>query len=114
MVRRVLPHARVIGRFQAESWSSPVRIPPNYPDAVTLLPGITVDEVLPGIDMGEGCSVKDSFACLDLDAAGFPPLFRAEWLVREPPEAGVPSARGWSAVPLTSDFVSGRQLGRVA
>jgi hypothetical protein len=88
----------VIGRFQAESWSSPVRTPPYYPDGVTLLPGTTAEQVLSGIDTGEGCSVKDSFACLDLDAAGFRPLFRAQWLVREPAETRVGFARRWSAL----------------
>src|SRR6266508_4215957 len=51
-----------------------------------------------GIVTSEGCSVKDSFAGLDLAAAGFRPLFRAQWLVREPAEARVRSARGWSVL----------------
>ncbi len=88
----------VVGRFGAGSWASPVRTPPFYPDAVTLLPGTTGDQVLDGIDTGEGCSVKDSFASLDLAVAGFQPLFRAEWLVRAPAEARVVSGRGWSAL----------------
>ena len=53
------------------------------------------------IDASEGCSVKDSFAELDLATAGFRPLFRAEWLVRDPPEPGRASERHWS--PLTSE-----------
>jgi hypothetical protein len=88
----------VVGSFHADSWFSSVRTPPYYPDAVTLLPEITIEQVLSGIDTSEGCSVKDSFASLDLAAAGFRPLFRAEWLVRESAEARVPSALGWSAV----------------
>ena len=67
----------VVGRFQGAFWSSPDRTPPLYPDAVTLRPAATVEEVLAGIDAGEGCSVKDSFACLDLGDVGFRPLFRA-------------------------------------
>ena len=54
-----------------------------YPDAVTLLPEANVESVLSAIDVGEGCSVKDSFALLDLGAVGFRPLFRAEWVVGE-------------------------------
>ena len=54
------------GRFDEALWSSPVRTPTYYPDAVTLRPEITVEQVLSCIDSGEGCSVKDSFACLDL------------------------------------------------
>lgn len=88
----------VVGRFHAHSWFSPVRTPPYYPDAVTLLPDITIEQVLSGIDTSEGCSVKDSFAGLDLAAAGFRSLFRAEWLAREPAEARAPSARGWLAL----------------
>src|SRR6266542_292962 len=71
----------VVGRFRANCWSSPVRTPPYYPDAVTLVPEISVEQVLSCIDTSEGCSVKDSFADLDLGAAGFRSLFRAEWVV---------------------------------
>jgi len=88
----------IVGRFEKALWSSPVRTPPYYPDAVTLLPAATVEDVLSGIDTGEGCSAKDSFACLDFGAAGFRPLFRAEWLAREPAESRVTPVRGWSAV----------------
>ena len=88
----------IVGRFEKAQWSSPVRTPPYYPDAVTLLPEATVEEVLSGIDTGEGCSAKDSFACLDFGAAGFRPLFRAEWLAREPAESRVTPPQGWSAV----------------
>src|SRR5688500_10217368 len=65
------------GRFDAALWSSAVRTPAYYPDAVTLRPEVTVEQVLSCIDSGEGCSVKDSFVCLDLSAPGFRPLFRA-------------------------------------
>jgi len=71
-----------------------------YPDAVYLLPEIDLEQLMAAIDTGEGCSVKDSFARLDLTVAGFQPLFRAEWLVRDSPEAGATDRR-WSA--LTSE-----------
>jgi len=87
-----------VGHFRADHWFSPVRTPPYYPDAVTLLPELTIEQVLSGIDTGEGCSVKDSFADLDLAAAGFRTLFRAQWLAREPAEACVRSARRWSVL----------------
>jgi hypothetical protein len=86
------------GLFHAAFWSSPVRTPPLYPDAVTLLPDVSVEQVLSCIDTSEGCSVKDSFACLDLGAVGFEPLFRAEWVVRVPAECSLAARRGWSAV----------------
>jgi hypothetical protein len=88
----------IVGHFRADYWFSPVRTPRYYPDAVTLLPEITIEQVLFGIDTSEGCSVKDSFAGLDLAAAGFRPLFRAHWLTREPAESGVRSAPGWSVL----------------
>jgi len=70
----------VDGRFAATCWSAPRRTPPLYPDAVTLVPGVDADDVLDRVDAGEGCSVKDSFADLDLQARGFRILFEAEWL----------------------------------
>jgi hypothetical protein len=88
----------IAGRFRANSWSSPVRTPPHYPDAVTLLPDAEVAQLLTGIDTSEGCSVKDSFADLDLTAAGFRPLFRAEWLHRASGNGRAVSSRTWSTV----------------
>jgi len=88
----------IVGQFRADCWFSPVRTPPYYPDAVTLLPQISIDRVLPGIDTSEVCSVKDSFASLDLAAAGFRPLFRAQWLARAPAEARVRVRSGWLAL----------------
>ena len=88
----------IVGRFQDAFWSSPERTPSFYPDAVTLTPAATVEDVLAGIDVGEGCSVKDSFACLNLGSAGFRPWFRAEWVVRRPAGGSPASTRGWSAV----------------
>jgi hypothetical protein len=91
----------VVGRFRADSWFSPVRTPPTYPDAVTLGPGTTAQDVMRSIETGEGCSVKDSFAVLNLAVAGFRPLFRAAWLLRDSDGALSASGRGWSA--LTTD-----------
>jgi hypothetical protein len=91
----------VVGRFRAGSWYSPVRTPIYYPDAVSLLPETTIEQLMAAIDTGEGCSVKDSFARLDLTAAGFRPLFRAEWLTLDLPGARVAPDRRWTA--LTSE-----------
>jgi hypothetical protein len=88
----------IAGRFHAAFWSSPARTPPYYPDAVTLRPNIAVEHLLSGIDVGEGCTVKDSFARLDLGAAAFRPLFRAEWVVRQPARGRRTATRGWSAL----------------
>ena len=91
----------IAGRFHAAFWSSPARTPPYYPDAVTLRPKIAVEHLLSSIDRGEGCSVKDSFACLNLGAAGFRALFRAEWVVRQPAKGRRVATRAWSV--LTTD-----------
>jgi hypothetical protein len=88
----------IAGRFRTDSWSSPVRTPPYYPDAVTLVPEIAAAQLLSGIDASEGCSVKDSFADLALTSAGFRPLFRAEWLHRAPDDRRAASGRGWSRI----------------
>lgn len=83
--------------FQDGLWVATRRSPPLYPDAVTLRPGISVEAVLADIDAGPGCSLKDSFADLDLAAVGFEELFGASWIAREPGEAGGEATR-WSAV----------------
>ncbi|MFD0357907.1 hypothetical protein ACFVHW_29855 [Streptomyces sp. NPDC127110] len=81
------------GHFRDALWCSPRRTPPLYPDAVTLTPGATAAEVLAGVDTTTpGCSVKDSFAVLDLAPAGFEVLFEAQWIHR--PAGAASPARG--------------------
>ncbi|MFF5706025.1 hypothetical protein ACFY7H_26630 [Streptomyces sp. NPDC012794] len=80
------------GHFRDSLWCSPRRTPPLYPDAVTLAPDATAADVLAGVDTAApGCSVKDSFAALDLAPAGFEVLFEAQWIHR-PAGAAVPEA----------------------
>jgi hypothetical protein len=84
------------GSFGPAAWTSPVRTPPFYPDAVTLRPGVPAEAVLTAIDDGPGCSVKDSFADLDLSGHGFRVLFEAQWIHRQP---GTPGETGdWEVV----------------
>jgi len=78
------------GRFDADAWISPRRTPPMYPDAVTLRPDVSVEALLARIDPSAGCSIKDSFASLDLAAEGFRVLFDATWMYRP---AGPPPDR---------------------
>lgn len=79
----------VPGEFGADAWSAPVRTPLFYPDAVTLAPGAAPAELARRIDTSvPGASVKDSFADLDLTAAGFQVLFEAQWIHRP---AGAPA-----------------------
>ncbi|MBP0459655.1 hypothetical protein JFN87_19420 [Streptomyces bomunensis] len=70
-------------RFSGTVWWSPRRTPPYYPEAVTLRPGVRPGELLRLLDTGTpGCSVKDSFAALDLSGHGFAPLLHGQWLRR--------------------------------
>jgi hypothetical protein len=86
-------------RSDRESWSGATRTPPYYPDAVTLVPNPDVRELLGRIDISPGCSIKDSFASLDLTVHGFRILFDAHWIAR-PKTDVLPMAAGppWEQV----------------
>ncbi|MFF4101618.1 hypothetical protein [Streptomyces sp. NPDC001903] len=88
------------GTFAADAWTSARRTPPYYPDGVTLTRSAPADALLAGMDTASpGCSVKDSYAALDLAPAGFEVLFGAEWIHR-PAQAPAPaaSALAWTRV----------------
>ncbi|GHE25216.1 hypothetical protein GCM10017778_01790 [Streptomyces vinaceus] len=88
------------GTFTADAWTSAHRTPPYYPDGVTLTPQASAGGLLAGMDTrSPGCSVKDSFAALDLAPAGFEVLFGAEWIHR-PAHAPAPAASvlAWTRV----------------
>ena len=73
------------GTFHPHVWASEVRTPPYYPDAVTLDRAATVGAILSSVDTSTpGCSVKDSFASLDLSSAGFRIIFESDWIRRAP------------------------------
>jgi hypothetical protein len=98
----------IAGRFDPDAWVSPSRMPPLYPDAVTLRPDVAAPSLLGRIDASPGCSVKDSFADLDLTAADFAVLFEASWIVRAPAveAATTPdrSALAWERVETAGDL----------
>jgi hypothetical protein len=71
------------GVYHDGGWTVPKRSPPLYPDAVTLDPAASIDAILAAIDTSPGCSLKDSFACLNLASEGFHVLFEAQWICRE-------------------------------
>lgn len=100
----------IAGRFDAEAWTSPTRTPEMYPDAVTLRPGVSAADLLARIDPSVGASVKDSFADLDLTAAGFEVLFDATWITRFPaPVLAVPtnpSGLSWETVTDPDDLTA--------
>jgi len=68
------------GAHADDAWTSPMRTPDYYPDAVTLRRSVDVSRLLGRIDSSAGCSIKDSFADLALQPHGFSVLFEAQWL----------------------------------
>ncbi|MFF1493140.1 hypothetical protein [Streptomyces sp. NPDC058304] len=95
------------GSFAADAWTSARRTPPYYPDGVTLTREASADALLAGMDTGSpGCSVKDSFAVLDLAPAGFEVLFAAQWIHR-PAQAPAPVTAAAATSPLTWSRVTG-------
>lgn len=87
-----------------ELWVALRRSPELYPDAVTCARDLTAEAVLERVDDGPGCSVKDSFADLDLGSRGFVELFQAEWLFREPTDARRPAGLSWTTVETADDL----------
>lgn len=91
----------VVGVLADDAWTSPARTPAGYPDAVTLRPGADAAAVLSRVDdRASGCSVKDSWADLDLSPYGFRVLFDASWTWRAPGGGPTTPGRGrrWSRV----------------
>ncbi|MFI6096727.1 hypothetical protein ACIA8G_14295 [Lentzea sp. NPDC051213] len=67
--------------FSETAWHSAHRTPLYYPDAVTLRPD--AGDFLHELDTASpGCSIKDSFATLDLTSDGFVEVFTAQWIHR--------------------------------
>jgi len=85
-------------RFDADAWVALRRSPPLYPDVVTLRDGPQATDALRRVDRSPGCSVKDSFACVDLTSEGFRSLFDAEWIHRPPASLATGSDLVWNAV----------------
>ncbi|MFJ8075050.1 hypothetical protein ACIQ7Q_14230 [Streptomyces sp. NPDC096176] len=95
------------GTFGARAWTNARRTPMLYPDAVTLAADATADDILGGVDpTAPGCSVKDSFASLDLSAAGFDVLFEAQWLHRpaDLPAPATPEGVEWTRVATPAEL----------
>jgi hypothetical protein len=84
--------------FGERAWVALRRSPPANPDAITLVPDADIDDVLAPVDRSAGCSVKDSFASIDLSPAGFHILFEAEWIYRDPARPGGDPGLSWSVV----------------
>ena len=87
-----------------------IRIAPRYfPDAVTLDPAADAGSILGRVDTSSpGCSIKDSFAVLDLSPFGFNVMREAEWIYREARSARTTGPRDmrWSAVDAADELVA--------
>jgi hypothetical protein len=97
----------IAGSFDPDAWVSPQRTPRYYPDAVTLDPAADAGSVLGRIDASSpGCSIKDSFAALDLGPFGFEVVHEAEWIYREPPSSRTAGRRGmrWIAIETADEL----------
>ncbi|MEV0349536.1 hypothetical protein AB0H88_27500 [Nonomuraea sp. NPDC050680] len=84
------------GTFSALSWTNPGVTPTYYPDAVTLSPAGTWDDLLAGVEGKRSASVKDSFAVLQ-PPPGWDLLFEAKWIHRP-----APTATGKAITPLAT------------
>ncbi len=88
----------VVGDTDEQAWTSPLRTPPYYPDVVTLSPDAEEYALLARVDASDGCSVKDSFAALDLSMEDFARLVEGEWLWHDSPAARTGDDRRWHRV----------------
>jgi hypothetical protein len=79
-------------RFDADAWTSARRTPLLYPDGISLTIETSAADLLAQIDSSPGCSIKDSYAALDLAPHGFRVLFEAQWIVRTPDPAPAPGS----------------------
>jgi hypothetical protein len=91
-------------RWTADAWTVGRRSPAGYPDAVTLSSETEADGVLTMVERGPGCSLKDSFAVLDLAPWGFHVLFHATWIRREGAEVGSAPILDWHRVQTPADL----------
>jgi hypothetical protein len=85
-------------RFDQDVWVALRRSLRLYPDAITLRDDLRASDVLHRVDSSRGCSIKDSFASVDLSRDGFRLLFQAEWIRRRPVHHQTGDGLNWSAV----------------
>ncbi len=87
------------GVFADDAWTSPTRTPQLFPDAVTLTPRPPILDLLSRVDASSGCTIKDSFASLELATAGFSVLFDAQWIASPPyPDKAWSVPAGWTHI----------------
>jgi hypothetical protein len=68
---------------------------PLYPDAVTLKVGVSAGQLVEVLSGRRACSVKDSYADIDLEPYGFRELFTAQW-IGQTTALNTAAPTGWS------------------
>lgn len=90
------------GELSRSHWLSRAPTPPYYPNLVTLdpspEPALEAVRELERAHPSAPWAVKDSFAVLPLDRAGFRLLFEAEWIARPAPPVHRRRPSGWLRV----------------
>ena len=76
-----------------------------FPNAVTLRAGVNAADLGSALSDRPRCSVKDSFADVDLKPYGFRELFSASWIAGRP-APGDDDSTGWSCVTDPADLES--------
>ena len=76
------------GALGEDAWTSAVRTPTHYPDAVTVRRAVNAQDILGLVDTTPGCSIKDSYADLDLTPWGFEVLLEGAWICWSPDSLG--------------------------
>jgi hypothetical protein len=89
-----------------DHWTTCRRSPDGYPDAVTLSSGAEHAALLARVEGGPGCSVKDSFADLDLAPSGFMVMFEATWIRHRAPAPDAAPALEWRQVRSPADLLA--------
>ena len=94
-------HGRPGERFDSH-WLNHAAAPPRYPNLVTLSPAVApamaAVRALERAQPSASWAVKDSFAVLPLEQAGFRVLFEAEWIARPAPTRRRSLGAGWFRV----------------
>ncbi len=92
------------------AWTASTRTPPYYPDAVTLSPDVGEYDVLARVDDSDGCSVKDSWARLDLSMEDFARLVLGEWVWLDPSAPAVPApGAAWQRITTPDELAAWAQ-----
>jgi hypothetical protein len=84
-------------------WVSCQPSPQFYPEGISLQENVAAEQLIDELPAGI-CSVKDSFADLDLASHSFELMFEASWIYR-PSTTGTAPPIGWTTVSTDEDFV---------